>query len=190
MSVSPASAPDLHYDVVLDAEDASANTDAAPRLEAVPSRPTRIRATCDRGNVYPSDLVADVVLYRELRAKSLSGQPVTDEEAQRIEQFDARLRQSPQPGSDEPRAMRSFYRYHCAFEATVVVEGVEGSFEIQDISAGGVKAVGTNTFAPGDCATFVVDRAIETICFPARITWSRPDAFGLMFAGAAMVRPH
>ena len=184
--------PEFLADFVLSTDEqaaTAANANDGPQLELIVSGPTTIKATCNKGNFYPGDLVGDVVAYRRLRARSLSGKPMDNEASARLREFDDRLRQSPNPDASQAEAMRSFYRYNCGFDAEIKCGVRGGTYRIEDISAGGVKAVGEHRFTPGDTATLVVDRGTETTHFPSRIAWVRGEAFGLMFAGAASVKP-
>jgi hypothetical protein len=160
-----------------------------------------IRATRNDGFVYPGDLLVDAVRYRSLRAQSMRGR-ISGEEADELAILESRLRQAP-PAQD-PNAdalLRAFQRYNCDFPALVSFHetAANGSaipraleVDVRDISAGGIKAVAPHSFSPGESATLSVviaglDHAL--VRFPARVAWITPDAFGLMFAGQAEIRP-
>ena len=60
------------------------------------------------------------------------------------------------------------------------------AISVADISAGGVKIVGTNPQNLGDAVVISFERAgNEAVEFAARVAWSRDIEYGIMFAGAA-----
>lgn len=150
--------------------------------------PSRIVARRGDGSQYQGDLLRDIVTYRNLRALSLGGGPLTDEQTSLLQSLEARVRQPVGDGNDDSSALRSFYRFQCDFTAKLR-QGEETEFSaisVADISAGGVKIVGTNPQNLGDAVVISFERAgNEAVEFAARVAWSRDIEYGIMFAGAA-----
>jgi len=166
------------------AASAANGADVVPRMSEVPP----IRAEAPDGSLYGGDLVADVVRYRELRARSLAGDLLAGHELDELSKLESDLRQPRPQRSDEvddAAALRSFFRFACDFPARVRAGIVDAEFSVKDISAGGVKLEGPHRFTPGDVAALTVAHDGGHLSFPSRVAWVRGEAFGLMFAGAA-----
>lgn len=179
--------PEFLGELVLSADEQSATTanGAAPILRVIPNAPTPIVATRRDGTTYPGDLVADVVSYRELRARSLAGERLVSAELDMLSALESGLRQPREGVEGGEAALRSFFRFSCDFPARVRAGIVDGTFAVKDISAGGVKCEGKHRFTPGDVAYLVVERGDKSLQFPGRVAWVKDDVFGIMFAGAA-----
>ena len=152
----------------------------------------RIVARRGDGSAYQGDLLRDIVRYRNLRALSLAGGTFTDEQRSLLQSLEARVRQPREEGSSTGEsALRSFYRFQCDFTASLRQEesGEESTVNVADISAGGVKLVGTNAQELGDAVIIRFDRGSgDAVEFAARVAWARDIEYGVMFAGAAQVR--
>ena len=105
-----------------------------------------------------------------------------------LQSLEARVRQPH--SDDEQSALRSFYRFQCDFNATLRKgdDADSSAISVADISAGGVKIVGTNPQELGDAVVICFDRGgDERVEFAARVAWSRDIEYGIMFAGAPNV---
>lgn len=145
-------------------------------------------ATREGGVAYDGDLLSDVIEYRELRASHLRG-AISDDDAARLPELEEKLRQ-PSQDDDDTAPLRAFYRWSCEANAVVVAVDEDGTrhefgVKIEDMSAGGVKAVADHEFAPGDAVDLRFEHSGGFVEFPSRVAWVRDTAFGMMFAGAA-----
>jgi len=133
---------------------------------------------------YDGDVWADILEYRAMRARSLSGDTLADDELARIAALETRLR----GGADERR--RQYLRFSCRFRATLEVGELRERIEIHDVSAGGVKIAGECPVREGEAVVLELDDdgIVGSVVLPARVIWARAGAFGLMFAGAPRCR--
>ena len=164
-------------------------TNADPLHDAAATH--RVVARRGDGSQYQGDLLRDIVRYRNLRALSLAGGSFTDEQRSLLQSLEARVRQPrDDDASSEESALRSFYRFQCDFTASLRQgeNGASTTVNVADISAGGVKLVGTQVQALGDAVTICFDRGNgHALEFSARVAWARDIEYGVMFAGAAKV---
>lgn len=166
--------------------DAPPSSSAEHDGPAAPSH--RITALRGDGSQYQGDLLKDIVRYRQLRALSLGGGTFTDEQRSILQSLEARVRQPAGNDNDEQSALRSFYRFRCDFTAELRQEDSDArsAINVADISAGGVKIVGTNAQSLGDTVVIRFHRGSDDpIEFTARVAWARDIEYGIMFAGAA-----
>ena len=182
--------PEFLRDLVLSpheqaAEAANADERGPAAVAAADDASTAVEARRRDGSIYPGDFVGDVVRYRELRARSLCGELLDGDTLDALSRLEAGLRQPRDGAGDDATVLRSFYRFECDFPAEIVAGVSRTFFDIRDISAGGIKAVGEHRFTPGDTVNFVVVHRGGSLTFPSRVAWVKDDAFGLMFAGAA-----
>lgn len=147
----------------------------------------RIVAQRGDGSQYQGDLLRDIMTYRNLRALSLGGGQLTHEQSSMLQSLEARVRQPRGADDDKESALRSFYRFQCDFTASLRKPNGEdlSAISVADISAGGVKIVGTNPQELGDAVVICFERGgVEHVEFAARVAWSRDIEYGIMFAGA------
>ncbi|TPV96359.1 MAG: PilZ domain-containing protein [Myxococcales bacterium FL481] len=170
------------------AESPRAAPESPPPLPT-PARSNNFTATRDDGVEYEGDLLTDVIEYRELRALGLRGS-LSGSSATRLPYLEQKLRQPSAADDDGAARLRAFYRWCCATQAVVLVPSHSGparrlEVRIEDMSAGGVKAVADHGFSPGEPVDLRFRVRGGLIEFPSRVAWVRGTAFGMMFAGAA-----
>ncbi|MGB1701269.1 MAG: PilZ domain-containing protein [Nannocystaceae bacterium] len=162
----------------------SSSPSNAPSPAAAPPRIVALRGDDSQ---YQGDLLRDIMTYRNLRAIHLGGGPLTDEQSSMLQSLEARVRQPHGDEVDEQSALRSFYRFRCDFNAELR-RGDSDEFStvsVADISAGGLKIVGTNRQELGDAVVISFDRGGDSrLEFAARVAWARDIEYGIMFAGA------
>ncbi|MCX4246940.1 FHA domain-containing protein [Paraliomyxa miuraensis] len=149
--------------------------------------------------------LAEIVEYRELRARALLGRALGPTATERCAELERQLEQRP-PGGDERAAMRRYHRFVCAVPALLVPpEGMvagPAAVKIEDLSAGGARIThGDCSLVAGDVVSLSVElpeanavalpeSSARAIVLDARVVWSQPHeaALGLVFVGAPRYR--
>jgi hypothetical protein len=178
-------------DVVCPTPEGSFGCEAPANQESAPLPVVQCPIVAKRGDgtVYGGDLLADVLEYRLLRWRSLSGAILTPVEMRRFTHLESRVRQEP---SEDPNgALRTYYRFECCFPGRVVFANAHGEIlgldvSVEDMSAGGVKIRCSEQLAAGERVELLLSIAGSegTTRLPGRVAWTRGEHFGLMFAGA------
>ncbi len=144
------------------------------------------------GRPYPGDLVADILEYRILRARTLSGTALHAEDLDRYDTLQALLCSSD---DDQHHGHgRAYHRFGLRMPGRLRVSQGRGAtiYEvgIDNVSAGGVKLFGARAHAAGERVQLLLPQQDDerTIVLPARVAWMKGAAVGLMFAGAARWR--
>ncbi len=168
---------------------------ASSRRDRLPAPvPRPLLAERPDGAAYAGDLAADVVRYRKLRTRTLTGDVLTAHDIDAILNLESKLRQ--QASNDEACGLRTFQRFQCRFEALLVTgDGPSGDRKeqivtIEDMSAGGVKVRADLPAVPGTAVDLYVRMdASQMVRFPSRIAWVGDGVFGLMFASSPTYEP-
>lgn len=142
------------------------------------------------GRPYPGDLVSDILKYRTLRARALSGVGFGPRRRARFERLEELMRSHDDPFQPPRRHVRAYHRFDYRFSAKVRFDherdgttNIEDA-EVENISAGGVKLAAAPEVEVGQKAWLIIEHGKTTVTMPSRVAWKRDGAAGLMFAGA------
>jgi PilZ domain len=143
-----------------------------------------LRAWLPDGNSYAGDLWSDVLEYRDIRMRKLSGGRLDAAAELRIGELDAKLR------ARDTAKGRQFQRFECSQSARILLPAGSGALEtlMVDVSAGGAKLESSAAAQLNEGAEVAL--CVESAggpcdaVLPSRVVWTRGGAFGLMFAGA------
>ncbi len=136
------------------------------------------------GTCYSGDLWSDVLEYRDIRMRMLAGARLDAAAELRIGELDAKLR------ARDSLKGRQFQRFECDQHSRLLLPAGAGVMSVRmvDVSAGGAKleTEGSTALALGIEVALCVESAGGPCDarLPARVVWSRANAFGIMFAGA------
>lgn len=148
------------------------------------------RPRCPGGEPYPGNLLADILEYRRMRARVLSGATLPDAQDRRLAELGDLLCKSERHARGRGRAYHRFDLHTVATLRSAHGHGVRTTtVSVDNISAGGVKLEGTTARAEGERVELHMNAGPgRTVVLPARVVWMRGRAVGLMFAGAARWR--
>jgi hypothetical protein len=148
----------------------------------------RLVARWGDGSTYDGDLWLDILEYRELRMRGMSGVALERDGAARLAELEAKLRAKDGSGG------RQFTRFSCRRSAALSIVGKHGAegdprdVIVVDLSAGGAKfeLLRPLPLVEGAEVALHVEDAGGPIdmVLPSRVVWVRRGTFGIMFAGA------
>ena len=158
--------------------------------------PASLHATGQDGKPYPGNLLADIVLYRNLRLKARRLGDLPEVLGGRYEQLDSLLRRPPTPGDpvdpDEPASQRAFGRFECNLPGKLSFEDArtqEYGIQLLDVAVDGARtsaptrAVDTNALC-WLALPLIGPKGLRTVVFTGRVVWTRDTEIGLVFSGA------
>ena len=140
-----------------------------------------------RDVTYPGELLADIVVYRNLRLRAVRGGSLPKPLASRLEQLDATLRS----GAPTPEGPAPFRRYSVEVPARIQFEGDQPRARevvLVEIAVDGATCTGDFHDVELDALCWVsvhvgADGA-RRVVFTCRVFWARADELGLVFSGA------
>lgn len=137
---------------------------------------------------YRGDLLADIAIYRSLRARFLRGEPQAPD---RLGEF-RRLELLMRPTSEESppwHSKRAYRRFACRITARLrILTGEEFPVELTDLGVDGARvSVGSHSIMPQTLLWLAMERRIHgyvhTLVFPGRAAWTRRRHIGVSFSG-------
>ena len=149
------------------------------------------KATRDDGKPYAGNLLADIVLYRNLRLMIVrSGRTLDPNLTKRFHELDIALR-NPGQQTGTPVDQRSFARWGCELPGKLTLDDQRQDYEVQllDIAVDGgrVRAPTVSAIQNALCwlaLPLLGPAGLRTVVFMGRIVWTSEDELGLVFSGA------
>jgi hypothetical protein len=144
------------------------------------------------GSRYAKDLLADIMLYRNLRLRVLRrGGEAKTETLRAFRALDGDLRYAP-PGQTDSSERREFTRFSCHIPGTLRFErGAETRHDVRmvDVAVDGARIRCSTVPAETTGLVYlslptVGPAGLRCIVFTARVAWVRGTELGLVFAGA------
>lgn len=159
--------------------------------------PASLHATGQDGQAYPGNLLADIVLYRNLRLKARRLGELGDVLNVRFTELDSLLRRPPTAaeeaaGPEEPASQRAFGRFDCNLPGKLSFEDArtqEYAIQLLDVAVDGARttaptrAVDTNALC-WLALPLIGPKGLRTVVFTGRVVWTRDTELGLVFSGA------
>ena len=142
------------------------------------------------GQAYPRNLLADIVVFRNLRLKMVrAGGKLDPQLVEQFRELDGHLRASPASRSSE---RREFIRFSCQLPGTLRLEKDDQSrldVQVLDMAVDGARLRGDALAPPRNALSWlslplIGAQGLRCIVFTARVAWARDDECGLVFAGA------
>lgn len=163
-------------------------------LRAKVPEPARARSSISfvgpDGKPYARNLLADIVVFRNLRLKMVrAGGKLESELVEQFRELDGHLRASP---ASQAAERREFIRFSCQLPGTLRLEkGDQGRFDVQvlDMAVDGARLRAQGLVPPQNALSWlslplIGAQGLRCIVFTARVAWSRDGECGLVFAGA------
>ncbi len=135
---------------------------------------------------YAGDLLADIVVYRNLRLRAVRGGTLPEPLQSRLDQLDAALRSGPATDGPPP-----FKRYAVDVPARIQFEDDRPrarKVTLVEIAVDGATCAGSFADVELDALCWlsvnVGADATRRVVFTCRVFWARADELGLVFSGA------
>jgi hypothetical protein len=153
--------------------------------------PASLHAVGQDGKPYPGNLLADIVLYRNLRLKARRLGELGDALKGRFTDLDSLLRRPPTP-SDDPSAQRAFGRFECNLPGKLSFEDArtqEYAIQLLDVAVDGARTSAPARAVDANALCWLAlpligPRGLRTVVFTGRVVWTRDTEIGLVFSGA------
>jgi hypothetical protein len=153
--------------------------------------PASLHATGQDGRTYPGNLLADIVLYRNLRLKSRRAGELGDALHGRFTELDTALRRPP-TGDDDPASQRAFGRFECNLPGKLSFEDSrtqEYQIQLLDVAVDGARTSAPTRAVDANALCWLAlpligPKGLRTVVFTGRVVWTRDTEIGIVFSGA------